>query len=132
MVQVRLFKSKARYWNISTIKIQTLEFCSICGVGKPETFQDAQPTGLEWCAGCLKPEAERLRGAFTVTGKNTAGGTGGVRLFCESDDVQLCVVTFPGDPFFALLTAVEEEAEIELDGWRDENRHSTITRAVQL
>ena len=69
---------------------------------------------------------------FMVTGKNNAGGTGGVRLFCESEDVQLCVVTFPGDPFFALLNAVEEEAEIELDGWRDENRHSTIATDLYL
>ena len=125
-----------RYWNVSVIKRVTLEFCTICGVGKtllnPETIQDAQPAELEWCVGRIKPECERLSGVFTVTGKNNAGGTGGVRLFCESDDVQLCVVTFPGDPFFALLNAVEEEAEIELDGWRDENRHSTIATDLYL
>ena len=85
---------------------------------------------MAWCVGCTKPECERLSAVFAITDKNNAGGTGGVRFFCKSDDDQLFVATFPGDPFFALLNTVEEEADIDVDGWRDENRHSTITRAV--
>jgi len=60
------------------------------------------------------------------------GNTGGVRVFLESDDIQLCVVSFPGWSFFSLLSAVVEDVELELDGWRDENRHSIITSARQL
>jgi len=103
-----------------------LEACATCGADHPLT--DAQG----WCDGCNQPESERLNGVFTVTGRNEVGNTGGVRVFLESDDIQLCVVSFPGWSFFSLLSAVVEDVELELDGWRDENRHSIITSARQL
>ena len=117
-------KARTAYYNISKISPLDLYSCNRCS-----SPGHAIPG---WCGGCNQPENERLKGVYTVTGRNEVGNTGGVKVFLESDDVQLCVVSFPGWSFFSLLSAVVEDVELELDGWRDENRHSVITSARQL
>ena len=110
---------------VESIEEKTLFYCKKCQLNA--SIDDVDHT---LCEGCLMPERERLSGRWSVTDRSEftlkQSKSTAVKLFLEQDENKLCLVAFPGGPFYETMSDIAVGAIAAIDGWRDDNRHSII------
>ena len=110
---------------VESIEEKILFYCKKCQLNA--SIDDVDHT---LCEGCLMPERERLSGRWSVTDRSEftlkQSKSTAVKLFLEQDENKLCLVAFPGGPFYETMSDIAIGAIAAIDGWRDDNRHSII------
>jgi hypothetical protein len=100
-------------------------YCKKCEVNV--TIDDVDPS---LCEGCLKPEQERLSGRWLLKDRSeftlVKSQSTAVKLYLEQEEKKLCLVAFPGAPFFEVMNDIAIGDNATIDGWRNDIRHSTI------
>ena len=109
-----------------SIEETTHSLCPECSIIVDQD-QDAQG-----CPGCINPKQEKIERIWKLTDRvelpKKVGGddTPPVKLFFNQQENILCFVTFPNSIHFKLLSEMKVGEKIELNGWRDEERHTTL------
>ena len=110
---------------VESIEEKILFYCKKCQLNA--SIDDVDHT---LCEGCLMPERERLSGRWSVTDRSEftlkQSKSTAVKLFLEQDENKLCLVAFPGRPFYETMSDIAVGDIAAIDGWRDDNRHSII------
>lgn len=125
-VTAKGYASSNDQYNVATaIEVTTHSLCPECGI--IEEYQDAQG-----CSGCQRPKQEKIAGTWELTDRSElpkkvgVDDTPAVKLFFKQQENLLCFVTFPNSPHFEMLSKMKAGKKIELNGWRNEKRHTTL------
>jgi len=113
------------YYVVQSIEEKIIFYCNKCRF--ITTIDQVDPS---LCEGCLMPEQERLTGRWELTKRSEftlrRGQEKAFKLFFQLGEKKLCLVAFPSRPFFDVMGAVTVGEQVVIDGWRDDQRHSSI------
>ena len=113
------------YHVVQNIEEKIIFYCNKCRL--VTTIDQVDPS---LCEGCLMPEQERLTGKWEMTKQSEftlkRGLEKAFKLFFVQEGKKLCLVAFPTRPFFDAMSAVTVGELVVIDGWRDDQRHSSI------
>ena len=119
MICAKVFFSSGCY-KATSIEVIDLYHCPHCRKPLDNTQR---------CDGCDNSPQERIEGMWEVRNIKPLSPERSdcIKLILKQNENILGYVTFPSTPFYNILANLEEGETIELQGWRDNQRHTKLS-----